>query len=63
MNLTNLYFETLLKEEKFKNPQKKMKMFDFESISSPLKIKLFVLCKTCFFELIQKLLLLLFLRN
>lgn len=39
-----------------------MEMFDFESILSPLKIKLFVLCKTYFFKLAQKLLLLLFLR-
>ena len=34
MNLTILYFETLLKQEKFKTLKKKMEMSDFESITS-----------------------------
>ena len=34
MNLTNLYFETLFKQEKFKTLKKKMEMSDFESITS-----------------------------
>ena len=34
MNLTNLYFETLLNQEKFKTSEKKMEMFDFESLVS-----------------------------
>ena len=29
MNLTNLYFETLLKQEKFKTLKKKMEVSDF----------------------------------
>jgi hypothetical protein len=37
MNLTNLYFETLLKQEKFKTSEKKMEMSEFESLSSPTK--------------------------
>lgn len=41
MNLTNLYFETLLNQEKFKTLKKKMEMSDFESLSSPTKNETF----------------------
>ena len=55
MNLTNLYFETLLKQEKFKTLKKKWKCLIFNQ-SHPLKKKrIFVFWKTCSVELAQKL--------
>ena len=41
MNLKNLYFDTLLKQKKFKTLKKKMEMSDFESLSSPTKNETF----------------------